>query len=104
MNIEEAKQVIYNMEIDENSISCKNCVLENRKSCVVNGKDCQMEAIYTVLNELDKKDKVIDLMTEDIFDYEKDIKYYVPEYEEFFKNKEEVKEYYFNEIEIPEEN
>lgn len=60
--------------------------------------------IKEVLNELDKKDKVINLMTEDIFDYEKDIKYYVPEYEEFFKNKEEVKEYYFNEIEIPEEN
>ena len=49
------------------------------------------KAINTVLNELDKKDKVIDMMAEDIA-------------EEFFKNKEEVKEYYFKEVEIPEEN
>ena len=66
MNIEEAKQVIYNMEIDENSISCKNCVLKNRKSCVVNGKDCQMEAIYIVLNELDKNTETINNLINEV--------------------------------------
>ena len=85
MNIEEAKEILKDI--------MANTYAEGKA-----------KAINTVLNELDKKDKVIDMMAEDIFDYEKDIKYYVPEYEEFFKNKEEVKEYYFNEIEIPEEN
>ena len=102
MNIEEAKQVIYNMEIDENSISCKNCVLENRKSCVVNGKDCQMEAIYTVLNELDKKDKVIDMMTQELIN--QSIR--VMTGNEIFKftNKEDTLEYFYNKVEIPEKN
>lgn len=99
MNIEEAKEILDRIDIKfflSGMIEQSNYIVD--KADEVNA------AIYTVLNELDKKDKVIDLMTEDIFDYEKDIKYYVPEYEEFFKNKEEVKEYYFNEIEIPEEN
>ena len=99
MNIEEAKEILDRIDIKfflSGMIEQSNYIVD--KADEVNA------AIYTVLNELDKKDKVIDMMAEDIFDYEKDIKYYVPEYEEFFKNKEEVKEYYFNEIEIPEEN
>lgn len=99
MNIEEAKEILDRIDIKfflSVSIEQSNYIIDEANK--VNN------AIEIVLNELDKKDKVIDLMTEDIFDYEKDIKYYVPEYEEFFKNKEEVKEYYFNEIEIPEEN
>ena len=36
MDIEEARKVINNIEIDENEIICKDCVLCNRKSCILN--------------------------------------------------------------------
>ena len=99
INIEEAKEILDRIDI---KFFLSGMIEQN--NYIVDKADEVNAAIYTVLNELDKKDKVIDIMAEDIFDYEKDTKYYVPEYEEFFKNKEEVKEYYFKEVEIPEEN
>lgn len=36
MDIEEARKVIKNIEIDVTEISCKDCVLDNRKSCILN--------------------------------------------------------------------
>lgn len=94
MNIEEAIKLL-------NRIDIKNflTVSIEQSNYIIDEANKVNNAIEIVLNELNKKDKVIDMMTEDIFDYEKDIKYYVPEYEDFFKNKEEVKEYYYKEIE-----
>lgn len=86
MNIEEATEILNRIDI---KFFLSGMIEQN--NYIVDKADEVNTAIYTVLNELDKKDKVIDMMTEDIA-------------EEFFKNKEEVKEYYFKEVEIPEEN
>ena len=94
MNIEEAIKLLNRIDIK----NFLNVSIE-QSNYIIDEANKVNNAIEIVLNELNKKDKVIDMMTEDIFDYEKDIKYYVPEYEDFFKNKEEVKEYYYKEIE-----
>ena len=94
MNIEEAIKLLSRIDI-KNFLT----VSIEQSNYIIDEANKVNNAIEIVLNELNKKDKVIDMMTEDIFDYEKDIKYYVPEYEDFFKNKEEVKEYYYKEIE-----
>lgn len=69
MDIEKAKKVLKNMDIDYMGSSiCKECCFENDHKCFddTNG-DCQMQAIKTVLNELDKKDKMIDEMVDEIY-------------------------------------
>lgn len=99
MKIEEAIKLLNRTDI-KNFLT----VSIEQSNYIIDEANKVNNAIEIVLNELDKKDKVIDMMAEDITEYEKDIKYYVPEHEEFFKNKKEVKEYYFKEVEIPEEN
>ena len=68
MDIEKAKEVLKNMDIDYmGSSTCKECCFENDHKCFddTNG-DCQMIAINTVLNELDKKEKDIKELKQDI--------------------------------------
>lgn len=60
MNEEEAIKIIHNMEIDQNEIECKECIFDNETTCFRNGIDCQMQAIETVLNLLEKKNKQIE--------------------------------------------
>lgn len=85
MNIKEAKKVISNMQIDVNDISCTLCIFEDERKCVENNVDCQMKAIKTVLAELEKKDKIINKMAEqlttDIHSKEWVIDYYEREVE-----------------------
>lgn len=87
MNIEEAKKIAKGITKDD---------LLNYWE----GPEEPYEAIQVVLNELDKKDKVIDMMTECIdgeptfgYGHLRDI-----------NTPEKVKEYFYNKVEIPEEN
>lgn len=45
-----------NIEISGTS-TCKECIYDDETHCFRDGKDCQMQAIETVLNLLEKKDK-----------------------------------------------
>lgn len=79
MNIEKAKDILVNVIADE--VIGTYCIeIQKEVDC---GKNCENEdcyliqAIDTVLSELEKKDKIIDLMAEQlaglaIFDIEKD--------------------------------
>ena len=71
MDIEKAKEVLKNMDINYRGAAiciCKECCFENDRKCFddING-DCQMNAIETVLNELDKKDEIINEMADAIY-------------------------------------
>lgn len=67
---EEAIQILKNMNIEISGTStCKECIYNDEIHCFRDGKNCQMQAIETVLNliqkqkeEIEKKDKQIDLM------------------------------------------
>ena len=69
--------------------------IDNLYVCATNAKNATLEEGYyekcfdRVIAELEKKDKIIDLMAEDIIEYEQDLKY-----EELYKDTEEVIEYY----------
>ena len=55
MNEEEAKQILKNMDIEISGIStCKECIYDDT-NCFRDGKDCQMQAIETVLNLIAKQ-------------------------------------------------
>lgn len=77
MSEEEKKaiEVLKNVDVDlSGNIVCSKCVKLDNKTCrEENGEDCQVHSIKTVLNliqkqqtELEKKDKMIDLMSEEI--------------------------------------
>lgn len=65
MNVEEARDILANVIADEiigtyclNEAQKYNCDYCENDDCIYN------KAIETVLNELDKKDKIIDMMAE----------------------------------------
>lgn len=106
MKIEEAKKIAKGITTDD---------LLNYWE----GPEEPYEAIQVVLNELDKKDKVIDMMTEYIdkayFDRERIEKWFeknilpkddfdLVDYKERYIRYPIIKEYFYNKIEIPEEN
>lgn len=74
MNIEEAKEILKDIMV--------NTYAEGKA-----------KAINTVLNELNKKDKVIDMMANELRD--------TCHFE--YMSRKEVKEYFYNKIEIPKE-
>lgn len=84
MNEIEAIEVLKNMDIGIRGTSeCKKCIFSDEEDCFRDGKDCQMIAIETVLNLLEKKDKIINLMAKDIKEADKflDSMGYLGEYE-----------------------
>lgn len=65
MNEKEAIQILKNMNIEISGTStCKECIYDDETHCFRDGKDCQMQAIETVLNLLEKKDKEIQFQKE----------------------------------------
>lgn len=57
MNEEEAIQILKNMNIEISGTSTyKECIYDDETRCFRDGKDCQIQAIETVLNLLEKKD------------------------------------------------
>ncbi len=97
-NIEEIEELKYDV-VDENGRgwykldTIADKVTELIKS--VNAiREKPYEAIQVILNELDKKDKVIDMMANELRD--------TCHFE--YMSRKEVKEYFYNKIEIPEEN
>ena len=67
MNEIEAIEVLKNMDIGiSGKAKCKKCIFSDEERCFRDGKDCQMIAMETVLNLLEKKDKIIDLMAEQL--------------------------------------
>ena len=61
MNGKEAIQILKNMNIEISGTStCKECIYDDKTHCFRDGKDCQMQAIETLLNLLEKKNKQIE--------------------------------------------
>ena len=59
VNVSNKQIQIKNMDIEISGISiCKECIYDDI-NCFRDGKDCQMQAIETVLNLLEKKDERI---------------------------------------------
>lgn len=106
MNIEEARDILANVIADEiigtyclNEAQKYNCDYCENDDCIYN------KAIETVLKELDKKDKVIDMMNQHIYENTyRDLE--ECEFEEHYqikckKNcKECAKEYFYNKAEV----
>lgn len=102
MNIEEARKKIKEVIYWSNGqkaeyIDISFCTYDDEINC-----EEFIEAMETVLNELDKKDKVIDMMAQELIN--QPIR--VMTGNEIFKftNKEDTLEYFYNKVEIPEKN
>lgn len=98
MQIEEAKDILLNVIADE--VIGTYCVeIQKEVDCSKNceDEDCYLiQAIEKVINELEKKDKVIDEMANSLIGIGL---YDIKVGQKFCFNEEEVKEYFYKKVE-----
>lgn len=62
-----AIQMLKQLKFKNGVSFCQQCVYSNRKRCFNKTTDCQKQAIKTVLNLIEKQEKIIEKMAGHIF-------------------------------------